>query len=377
MSQHLLFVLIEEIKESNRGLVSGQAKLLAEIQSLRDENTVINQRLIKLQADLSLRDRLDSGLGSCNPSIAQKEIGLFSEMLYPPRCYSDPRDADGQRRQFGWGLYKQLAWDVLGPFTDGLTINDLGICVDNVRRSHMINSVIDKVNNEYEIDKHTTWGNLSIRAQNSAALYLEELAAPHLPLRACVGNWGAKMMLRKLWNNARPENGQNSEENGSYMADPETSDCTVNSPRPSYNVSIPSDTLYQSNSVRMENQETNELSKIGTTYNSLSVGLPCQTSTAKDQSEWTLDSDNCLQKGAWASYQGILETSFEEAHENPKNIVLKDALSKYKSAHIVLALNIICGKNKVFDNVNKTISTRKQRSDKGKKRSPRNAKVNK
>ncbi|KAL0093040.1 hypothetical protein J3Q64DRAFT_1819087 [Phycomyces blakesleeanus] len=143
---------------------------------------------------------------------------IFRHAL-PPRCHTDPRNEEGQRRQFGWGLCKKLAWDVLGSSPKRLSIEDLGICIDNVRRSHMINYVIDRVNREHHINEHTKW-------------------APHLPLRACVRNWGAKMMLRKFWNNGLPISKQNDNTNNSksdHVVFDHTADSLQCSPRSQFN----------------------------------------------------------------------------------------------------------------------------------------------
>ncbi|KAL0084749.1 hypothetical protein F4703DRAFT_1855771 [Phycomyces blakesleeanus] len=353
MNQNLLFALLEELKESNRVLISSQSELLSEINDIRKENAAISEKLDKLQEDLSQWDKLDFSLKSpYDVPASLKEVGVFSDMLYPQRCHSDPRDEDGQRRQFGWGLYKQLAWDVLGPSAKRLSIEDLGICIDNVRRSHMINSVIDRVNKEHDIDENTTWGSLSLRAQNSAALYLEELAAPHLPLRACVGNWGAKMMLRKFWNNGLQDSKQTSNDNtNSSKSDhavlDHTADFLQSIPRSQFNTfapqNMPLDHLMGSETYRHIDGSVNSMLAIDS-FRQPFTESPYLTATSRHVNPLIPGCDNegpsKKDKKSYRKSRKVL--SGKSGVKKSRGISLNNTIGKYQLKQMFMILIMYC-----------------------------------
>jgi hypothetical protein len=75
-------------------------------------------------------------------------------------------------------------------------------CKSNVD-SKMISSIIATVKNDstndYDPNNETTWARTDPRVQMLAILKLEEDAAPFIPLRACVGYWGADQLLNRFW----------------------------------------------------------------------------------------------------------------------------------------------------------------------------------
>ncbi|KAI9256785.1 hypothetical protein EDC94DRAFT_586666 [Helicostylum pulchrum] len=77
-----------------------------------------------------------------------------------------------------------------------------GCCKDNVNIG-VLNPVIYAIKKRYDLlKKPINFAKLPSDVREEAELLLEEKAAPFLPLAACTGRWGEKMLLMGMWHRA-------------------------------------------------------------------------------------------------------------------------------------------------------------------------------
>lgn len=131
-------------------------------------------------------------------------------------------------KQFSWELMKDLARQVLGDRAQQVTEGELQYCCDNVK-AHMFAAVKAEITSEFSLAPTQAWGKVPADAKYKALLRMEALAAPFLPLRACVGNWGAYLILAKFWTNA-DSNSKQKRTTVAIKVNQKTVDCVKNIP---------------------------------------------------------------------------------------------------------------------------------------------------
>ncbi|KAI9012056.1 hypothetical protein CLU79DRAFT_436315 [Phycomyces nitens] len=204
MTTKVILDLVSQFKADNEKalciLISTVKGLTEKVESLQQDNVNLKADLNALRKEISfskpnyMNDSMDD-----HPSVS-KDFGIFTGMDFPIRFQPEPRKPDGQKMKFSWAIYQQLIKDVLGPASSKLLDSGIEACTKSVKDGRMVYMVKEVVCKEHDIAPSTMWGALSAEAQNSAILHLEEMSSSHLPLRVCINNWGAKLLLNKYWN---------------------------------------------------------------------------------------------------------------------------------------------------------------------------------
>ncbi|PHZ13817.1 uncharacterized protein RHIMIDRAFT_236865 [Rhizopus microsporus ATCC 52813] len=78
-------------------------------------------------------------------------------------------------------------------------------CKVNVS-SALVKAVIDGIQRKFAIKEGSTWRSVAGDARPDAIQELEAKASPYIRLRACVGSWGANMLLDYYWSSIRRRN---------------------------------------------------------------------------------------------------------------------------------------------------------------------------
>ncbi|CEI99145.1 hypothetical protein RMCBS344292_13237 [Rhizopus microsporus] len=60
-------------------------------------------------------------------------------------------------------------------------------------------ALIREVKDKHQVENGKSFKDTDPRAKLAAIEALEEMTAPFIPLRACVGSWGTNLMLRYYW----------------------------------------------------------------------------------------------------------------------------------------------------------------------------------
>ncbi|KAI7847413.1 hypothetical protein BDC45DRAFT_575875 [Circinella umbellata] len=63
-------------------------------------------------------------------------------------------------------------------------------------------NVIQEFKTKFNVDENAKWSSRNVKALYAKMFkHLEKEAGPTLPLKACIGHWGARLMLQKHWSN--------------------------------------------------------------------------------------------------------------------------------------------------------------------------------
>ncbi|CAO3665429.1 unnamed protein product [Rhizopus microsporus] len=142
--------------------------------------------------------------------------GLFADNLSPKPIIDHPCNKDSSRRhQFSWDLFRKLMEDVYGSSIDDKTFNTAR---DHLKRFRLP-AIIRQDKDEFNIEAGKPFKAADARGKLRAVELLEQIAAPFVPLRACVGSWGAVLLLRYYWlrnekkSSTTPSSGQDVEAN--------------------------------------------------------------------------------------------------------------------------------------------------------------------
>ncbi|ORY97167.1 hypothetical protein BCR43DRAFT_504145 [Syncephalastrum racemosum] len=186
----------------------------ARIESILHMCTAFSNEIRQLRQDVSTLSAIIRGLAANpqqNVEAPCREHGMFANNLNPPRDFPVPKAEHTSRpgtrnAQFSWKNIRKLVDHVLGEVAAAtLTQEQFDATCDNVKMG-MIAAVRSEICHKNNISALTRWGNLPAHMKEQAAADLEAREAPFLPLRACIGRWGAKSMLAKHWKNvARQE----------------------------------------------------------------------------------------------------------------------------------------------------------------------------
>jgi regulator of replication initiation timing len=188
---------MSDLREGMREMVTAMRGVKTELVRLTQENNALKDELD------TLKDSIGSTPASVAPSDA--EYGPFSHNLNPARrkhmeYTTDNRKGRTQPRkiQFNWEYFDRLytLLDRSPDYADSqecdkelITILSKAAAADT--RAHF--SIVDSV----------IWGDVSPDMRLYAITKLEELAAPHVPLRYCQGHQGAILLLEHFWSSSK------------------------------------------------------------------------------------------------------------------------------------------------------------------------------
>lgn len=183
-----------------------------ENKSLKEEVALLKQQVTVLTEEVgTLKASLDS-MPSAEDSIEiAATTGLFAANLFPSRSIPEPRVRDtrpGRKDRpapFSWKLFRQLIDEVRGPEHHKIDDDMFDACKMNVS-SALVKAVIDGIQRKFAIKEDSTWRSVAGDARLDAIQELEAKASPYIPLRACVGSWGANMLLEYYWSSIRRRN---------------------------------------------------------------------------------------------------------------------------------------------------------------------------
>ncbi|ORE01007.1 hypothetical protein BCV72DRAFT_323503, partial [Rhizopus microsporus var. microsporus] len=142
---------------------------------------------------------------------AAATIGLFTGNLFPDRNIPEPRIKDkrpGRKDRaalFSWKHFQRLIDAVRGSEHESIDNEMLGACKVNVSPV-LVKAVIDGIKRKFAIKEDSTWQSVPGDARLDAIQEMEAKASPYIPLRACVGFWGANMLLDYYWSSVRRRN---------------------------------------------------------------------------------------------------------------------------------------------------------------------------
>ncbi|GAA5805735.1 hypothetical protein HPULCUR_011260 [Helicostylum pulchrum] len=179
---------INDLKEDARAAKEENMSLKEELSSLKNK---INMIYPFVGNDLSVSS--PPFAGEATGSVEKN--GLFSDNLYPLRSIT--KETLKAPTHFVWETYHKLAERVIGR---SMTKEEFdGCCKDNVNIG-VLNPVMYTIKKRYDLlKKPINFAKLPSDVREEAELLLEEKAAPFLPLAACTGRWGAKMLLMRMW----------------------------------------------------------------------------------------------------------------------------------------------------------------------------------
>ncbi|KAI8354546.1 hypothetical protein BD560DRAFT_476603 [Blakeslea trispora] len=161
-------------------------KLAQENQHLREEVTLLRNEI----------NVLTSVAGNASTSaLPATSNSLFLNNSSPLRDILKKEVTS--TRNFGWDVYRKLAERVLGRVLSEDEFK--AYCKDNVNVG-LLNPLMYSIKKKHGLlNSKTSYAKLPSSIREEAGLLLEERAAPFLPLAACAGRWGAKMLLMRMW----------------------------------------------------------------------------------------------------------------------------------------------------------------------------------
>ncbi|CEG82144.1 hypothetical protein RMATCC62417_16261 [Rhizopus microsporus] len=181
---------IAELREEMREMRISKQELEAQLEELRKENAQLKAQVGSTRSSVIEVSR---------PGHREQENlahGLFADNLSPKPIIEHPFNEDSSRkRQFSWDIYRKLMEDVYGSPIDDKTFNT---ACDHLKRFRLL-AIIRQVKDEFKIEAGKPFKAADPRGKLRAVELLEQTAAPFVPLRACVGSWGARLMLRYYW----------------------------------------------------------------------------------------------------------------------------------------------------------------------------------
>ncbi|KAI8380410.1 hypothetical protein BD560DRAFT_388185 [Blakeslea trispora] len=179
-------------------------KLEQENQRLREEVVLLRNEINVLTSIVGNRSTSALSLPAINntvPDAASNTAsdagnnGLFSGNLAPLRNVLKKDVAP--TKNFCWDAYRKLAEKVLGRVLSEDEFK--AYCKDNVNLG-LLNPLMYSIKKKHNLfNSQVSYAKLPANIREEAELLLEEKAAPFLPLAACAGRWGAKLLLMKMW----------------------------------------------------------------------------------------------------------------------------------------------------------------------------------
>lgn len=185
--------------------------MLQENKSLKEEIALLKQQVTELKEEVgTLKVSLDN-IPSADSIETVATIGLFAGNLFPDRNISEPRINDkrpGRKDHaapFSWKHFQRLIDEVRGAEHEKIGNEMLDACKVNVSPV-LVKIVIDGIKRKFAIKEDSAWQSVPGDSRLDAIQELEAKASPYIPLRACVGSWGANMLLDHYWSSIRRRN---------------------------------------------------------------------------------------------------------------------------------------------------------------------------
>ncbi|KAI7853009.1 hypothetical protein BDC45DRAFT_512050 [Circinella umbellata] len=175
-------------------------KEMKSIKKAIKQNTTINSRLVNL---LEMNNQEvatdDSNQGSRLPAVL---IDLPSvEVFDKKKKMNIIRKRQYSRDLFVWLLKKYRVETNLPALEESQMESRLCHALEIAKE------VVQRCKNKHNLDKTLQWKNVK-RYHSEMYRQIEHDAAAYLPLKACTGRWGARLMLSKHWQNVEQGNGQ-------------------------------------------------------------------------------------------------------------------------------------------------------------------------
>ncbi|CEG64722.1 hypothetical protein RMATCC62417_01648 [Rhizopus microsporus] len=125
-----------------------------------------------------------------------KNAGPVLDSIYLDRSAQYPVvEGTKNKSQFSWDLLRKLMKDVHGSLVDNVIFNATRDHITIFRLPALIREVKDK----RQTENGKSFKDTDPQVKLTTIEALEEMAVPFIPLRACVGSWGANLVLRYYW----------------------------------------------------------------------------------------------------------------------------------------------------------------------------------
>ncbi|KAJ8651547.1 hypothetical protein O0I10_012884 [Lichtheimia ornata] len=188
---------------SNQSAVDLLSSLLSLIQNVNESvlrsSKEVAQRLDKLEEEITQQEEMIRGLidrFNTNPTTAiggnTTAQGRWANIR---PTYKHPRGGENERyRQFSWGLI-----DTIGQHVEGSNW-DRSITQSFQRNSRSISNLIASNGRKHgNLPSNSTWIDVISVAQTEMARLLEDMSVDLFPLRACEGQWGARLIMTEAF----------------------------------------------------------------------------------------------------------------------------------------------------------------------------------
>lgn len=118
-----------------------------------------------------------------------------------PRTVLHPLDILGRRSQFSWDLYRNLIRKFEGDNLSEATIESRIETAKSVIR-YVVSSMKDCMDRKEKGASLRPWNKVpTIDRQVGYEMLEDKMLSEGIPLKACAGFWGARLMLSKHWMN--------------------------------------------------------------------------------------------------------------------------------------------------------------------------------
>lgn len=183
---------------SNQTAVDLISSLLSMIQNVNDSvlksSKEVTERLDKLEKEIKEQEEMILALidrFNTNPTsaVGSNTTGQGRWSNIQP-TYVHPKDKNGRNRQFSWNLIGTIGERVEGTnwkpsMTKSFSRNSRSI-------SNLLAGNIRKL---CKLPSDSTWSDVATVTQTEVSRLLEDMTVDMFPLKACEGQWGAKLIM--------------------------------------------------------------------------------------------------------------------------------------------------------------------------------------
>ncbi|KAI9261268.1 hypothetical protein EDC94DRAFT_648682 [Helicostylum pulchrum] len=171
-------LLQRTIMNESQSILGKLDNLGATINDLREEAIAAKEENMSLKEELSLKNKINMIYSSVGNNLS----------------VSSPRFAG---EATGSETYHKLTESVIGR---SMTKEEFDGCCEDSVIIGVLNPVMYTIKKRHDLlKKPINFAKLPSDVREEAELLLEEKAAPFLPLAACTGRWGEKMLLMRMW----------------------------------------------------------------------------------------------------------------------------------------------------------------------------------
>ncbi|KAI8385819.1 hypothetical protein BD560DRAFT_384466 [Blakeslea trispora] len=175
------------------------------ISSIREENKLLKEEILLLKDGIHALQSSSGNVRSAPALTPENQAilniqnnGLFRDHLYPIRNVT--KKMVMASHHFSWDSYHKLAEIVLGKTIPRDEFE--ASCKESVNKC-VVNTVMYTIKKKYGLLKtNRNFAKLPSDICAEAEILLERKAAPFMPLAACTGRWGARMILMRMWHRA-------------------------------------------------------------------------------------------------------------------------------------------------------------------------------